>query len=345
MTKIPVGKLPPSLLAHLLARAPTNPDVVVGPAPGMDCAVIRIGDRLLALKSDPITFAGEHLGWYLVQVNANDLATVGAIPRWLLVTLLLPGGETTGLLVTKLMDEIYAACREMEIAVVGGHTEITYGLDRPVAVGFMVGEVPAGTLVTPDGAQPGDRLLLTKSIPLEGTAILARDFRSQLQGAFTEAELNEAAAYLFKPGIGVLRDAQIAQASGTVHAMHDPTEGGLATALWELAEASGQALQIEPATIPLLPLAERLCAFFGLDPLGVIASGALLIAVPGGEHARRTCIELERAGISCTPIGRVVEGEPAVWQHTKRGRTLLPRPPRDELARLLERSEELASDG
>ncbi|MDT8304495.1 MAG: AIR synthase family protein [Anaerolineae bacterium] len=339
MSVIPVGKLPPSLLARLLADAPGGADVILGPAPGMDCAVVRAGDFLLALKSDPITFATENLGWYLVQVNANDLATVGAIPRWLLVTLLLPEGETTAELVTELINEIYAGCRELNIAVVGGHTEVTYGLERPLAVGFMAGEVPAGKLVTPQGAEPGDRLLLTKGIPLEGAAILARDFREELHGAFSPTELDEAAGYLFKPGIGVLRDAQVAQAGGTVHAMHDPTEGGLATALWELAEASGRALLVAPGDIPVLPLAARLCAFFGLDPLALIASGALLLAVPPGENARRVCGDLGRAGVVCVDIGAVVEGEPAVWQETENRRVLLPRPARDELARLFEREE------
>lgn len=344
MPTIPVGKLPPSLLARLLAQAPGGSDVVLGPAPGRDCAVVRAGEYLLALKSDPITFATENLGWYLVQVNANDLATIGAIPRWLLVTLLLPEEETTEALVTGLMDEIYAACRELDVAVVGGHTEVTYGLERPLAVGFMAGEVPSGKLVTPQGAQPGDRLLLTKGIPLEGAAILARDFRSELHGVFTGAELDEAAGYLFEPGIGVLRDARVAQASGSVHAMHDPTEGGLATALWELAEASERAMLLEPAAIPVFPLAVRLCAFFGLDPLGVIASGALLLAVPPGENAHRICAQLERDGIACAEIGSVIEGEPAVWQETEEGRTLLPRPKRDELTRLFEREEPLAGD-
>jgi hydrogenase expression/formation protein HypE len=336
VTTLPVGKLPPPLLAQLLAQAPGGDELILGPAPGVDCAVVRLGDRLLALKSDPITFASDDLGWYLVQVNANDLATVGAIPRWLLVTLLLPEGGTTPELVTALMEQVYAACRELGVAVAGGHTEITYGLDRPLAVGAMVGEVPAGRLVTPAGAQPGDRLLLTKGVPLEGAAILARDFREALLGQFNPAELAEAAGYLYEPGISVLRDAQIAQASGPVHAMHDPTEGGLATALWELAEASGRALLVEPAAVPLLPLGARLCAALGIEPLATIASGALLLAAAPGAGARAICTALAAAGIACADIGEVIEGEAAVWQQAGERRTLWPRPARDEIARLYE---------
>lgn len=334
---IPVGKLPPALLAQILAEAPGGPDVVVGPSPGLDCAVVRAGDHLLALKSDPITFATAGLGWYLVQVNANDLATAGAVPRWLLVTLLLPEGATDAALVTSLMDQIYAACRQMDVAVVGGHTEVTPGLDRPLAVGTIIGEVPEGKLVTPRGARPGDRLLLTKGVPLEGGAILAREFRAALEQQFTGAELDEAAGYLHEPGISVLRDAQVALAHGAVHAMHDPTEGGITTALWELAEASGRALLVELEAIPVLPLAGRLCAALDLDPLATIASGALLLAVPPGQNAATICAALQAAGIGCHGIGRVVEGEMGVWLETDDGRRPLARPARDEIARLYDR--------
>lgn len=200
----------------------------------------------------------------------------------------------------------------------------------------MLGEVPADRLVTPAGAQPGDRLLLTKGVPLEGASILARDFRQALLGQFTAAELDEAARYLYEPGISVLRDAQAAQAAGPVHAMHDPTEGGLATALWELAEASGRALLIEPDAIPLLPLGARLCRALGLDPLATIASGALLLAVGPGAGTQAVAAALAEAGIACADIGVVVEGDVAVWQQIGERRALLPRPARDEIARLLE---------
>lgn len=341
MSNIPVGKLPPALLAQLLTGAPGGPGVVMGPAPGMDCAIIRAGDTLLALKSDPITFATNDLGWYLVQVNANDLATVGAVPRWLLVTLLLPDGATDAALAITLMEQVYAACRKMDIAVVGGHTEVTYGLERPLAVGTLIGEVAEDRLVSPCDAMPGDRLLLTKGVPLEGAAILAREFRDELQRQFTAAELDEAAGYLHDPGISVLRDAQVAQAHGAVHAMHDPTEGGIATALWELAEASGRALLVEPDAIPVLPLAARLCAALGIDPLATIASGALLLAAPAGENVAAIRAALQRAGIACHDIGQVVEGEAAVWLETEHGRRPLARPARDEVARLFDRQENL----
>lgn len=334
---LPLGKLPPRLLARLLAGAAADdPSVIVGPGIGMDCAVVAHGDEYLVLKSDPITFASDALGEYLVQVNVNDLATTGAVPRWMLVTLLLPEGVTTPARARALMDEIQRAARALGIAVVGGHTEITHGLDRPVAVGALIGTVPREGLITPRGARPGDRILLTKGVPIEGTAILAREFPDALRGVLSQAELERARGYLHNPGISVLQDARIALEAGRVTAMHDPTEGGLAGALWELAEASGRRLRVAPARVPVPPLAARVCAVFGIDPLRTIASGALLLTVHR-EDAAAVRAALARAGLPCADIGEVLEGPAEVC--TEGGdetAATLPWPERDDIARVFE---------
>jgi hydrogenase expression/formation protein HypE len=328
-----LGKLPPYLLTQLLAQAPvTDPRVLVGPGVGFDCAVIDLGPTLLVLKSDPITFATDEIGWYLVQINANDIATTGATPRWLLVTLLLPENKTTVALVHNISQQIYAACRQIGVSVVGGHSEVTYDLKRPIVVGTMIGEVAHNRLVTPTAARPGNRLLLTKGVPIEATAILAREFADHLTGVLSPAELAEARAFLVNPGISVLPDARVATQAGRVTAMHDPTEGGLAAALWELAEASGCSLIVEPAAVPVPTLAGRICHALDLDPLAAIASGAMLLAV---EAADSLAISeaLQVAGITCTEIGYVAEGLPYVWSIEGKGRRRLPRPEQDEIAR------------
>ncbi len=332
---LPVGKLPPDLLARLMARAPVaDPRVRVGPGPGLDCAVVDLGDRLLVFKSDPITFATEEIGWYLVQVNANDLATAGAVPRWLLLTMLLPEGVTTPALAGRWAEQVYEACRTLGIDVIGGHTEVTHGLARPILAGTLIGEAEPGRLVTPRGARVGDRLLLTKGVPIEATALLAREFPERLTGFLSPAEVAEAQAYLTRPGISVLRDAVLAMQAGQVTAMHDPTEGGLAGALWELAEACGHALWIDPSRVPIPPLAARICSAFGIDPMAAIASGALLIAAPSPEAAR-ICTALASAGIGCAEIGAVEQGAVAVWQGLPELGRPLARPVRDEVARVL----------
>lgn len=333
---LPLGKLPPELLATLLAQAPTDdPDVILGPGIGLDCAVVEVGDTLLVFKSDPITFATDEIGWYLVQINANDIATTGATPRWLLATLLLPEGRATAVSTTQIMTQISDACRQLDITLIGGHTEITYGLDRPIVVGTLIGTVTRERLVTPRGAVPDDRLLLSKGVPIEATAILAREFPERLARTLSGEELAQAQNFLTDPGISVLRDAQIAINAGRVTAMHDPTEGGLAGALWELAKASGRSLVINPGTILIPPLAARVCRAFGLDPLATIASGALLLTVPSADAP-----QIQRAlaveGIACAEIGQVEDGPVSVWQEGGDGRIPLPRPARDEIARVYE---------
>ena len=344
---LPVGKLPAELLESLLARAPTSDArLLVGPGIGLDCAVLDFGSFLLVLKSDPITFATDEIGWYAVQINANDIATTGAIPRWMLATLLLPGNQTTPEQVEKIATQLYKACQEIEVALIGGHTEITYNLDRPILAGTMIGEVDRQELITPRGASSGDRLLLTKEVPIEATAIFGREFSDRLllseinqqPGKYlSQFELEQARAYLHEPGISVLRDAQIARKTGPVHAMHDPTEGGLYTALWELAQASGHDLWVDTDRVPVSPLSARICQLLDVDPLAAIASGALLLAVPP-QTAPKICTALVAQGIPCTEIGEILDESvhPTAYQQTKHGRQILPHPNRDEIARLYE---------
>jgi len=331
----PLGKLPTEHLARLLARyAPSDERVVLGPGVGRDAAVIAFGDRYLVAKTDPITFASREIGWYAVHVNANDVACTGATVRWFLATLLLPEAHTDEALVDGIFDQIAGACAELGVGLVGGHTEITHGLDHPIVVGCMLGEVAPERLVRPDEARPGDALLVTKGIAVEGTAIIAREKNCGLAG-LGELFLERCRGFLHDPGISVVRDAAVAMAAGEVHAMHDPTEGGLATGLWELAEAAGVGLEVNEAAIPVLPETWILCGRLELDPLGLIASGALLLAVAPGDNAT-ILAALDEAGIAAAHIGRVVEREKGVVLQNKTGERPLPRFEQDEIARLFE---------
>ncbi len=331
---LPLGKLPADLLEKLLQGVRReDPRVLYGPGIGLDCAVIDTGaPDLLVMKSDPITFATQEIGWYAVQVNANDIATTGAIPRWMLATLLLPEGKTTPEIAGQIGKQLTSACERIGVALVGGHTEITHGLERPILVGTMLGEVARERLVMPSGARPGDRILLTKGVPIEATAILARELPERLSECLTRSEIDAAAAFLHSPGISVLRDARIAVSAGRVTAMHDPTEGGLASALWELAQASGNSLEIDAGAVPVPELASRVCACAGIDPLAAIASGALLLTADPAD-AGRVRSALEEDGIPCAEIGTVKAGPVEVRLGDG---SQLPRPVRDDLARLFE---------
>jgi hydrogenase maturation factor len=330
---LPLGKVRARLLADCFAKHVTlDPRVVVGPQVGEDAAVLDMGDRYLVAATDPITFVTEDLGWYALVVNANDLAVRGATPRWFLATCLLPEGKTTEAGVEALFGQLGAACRDLGVSLVGGHTEVTHGLDRPIISGTMLGEVAKERLVTTGGAKPGDALLLTKGIPVEGTSIIARVRGEELRArGYAEATLARARDYLGR--LSVVPEALLAAELGGVHAMHDPTEGGLATALWELAEAGGVGLRVDAERIPVLPEGRALCAEYGLDPLGTIASGALLLAT-GPANAGILLHALASEGIDAAFIGRVVPREEGV-RLVENGRPgPLPRFDQDEITRL-----------
>jgi hydrogenase expression/formation protein HypE len=307
MRSLPAGKLSAEALTTIFAKHPVNdPRVVVGPKVGEDAAVIDMGDRYLVATADPITFATDELAWYALQVNANDVAVRGARPRWFLATLLLPEGPTSEGSVTELFDHLVEACAELDVALVGGHTEITHGIDRPIVAGTMLGEVSKDKLVTTSGAQVGDAVVMTKGVPLEGAAIIAREKAAELRArGVREAVITRAQGFLRVPGLSVLPEAAIACELASVHAMHDPTEGGVATALVELAAAAGVGLRIDHDRIMILPEGATLCGAFGLDPLGTIASGALLLTLAPAD-AGVVIHALAREGIEAHFIGRVV---------------------------------------
>jgi hydrogenase maturation factor len=333
---LPVGKLEMDYLGQVLAKyTQVNERVVVGAAVGEDAAVIDFGDRYLVAKTDPITFATEEIGWYAVNVNANDVAATGAIPKWFLATVLLPGGSTSRPLVEGIFSQLSDACRQLGVSFCGGHTEITYSLDRPIVVGQMLGEVERDKLVTTAGAQVGDDIILTKGIAIEATSIIARERAGELVSRYSADFINRCQGFLHQPGISVVREAQIATAQARVHAMHDPTEGGLAMGLRELAQAAEVGLLVYQERIEILPETSLLCADYGLDPLGIIASGSLLIILSPQDSAR-VMEKLEGAGIAAAVIGQVVARAEGLKLMAGGGAKELPYFERDEIAKLFE---------
>jgi hydrogenase expression/formation protein HypE len=329
-----VGKLPTDLLQDLLERYGGHDGrLVLGPRVGEDAAVLDMGERYLVVKSDPITFATDKIGWYVVHVNANDVAAMGATPRWLLLTLLLPEKRTDQQAIEAIFGQVDQACQSLGVVLCGGHTEITYGLDRPIAIGLMLGEVEKDRLVCTAGVEAGDHLILTKGIAIEGTSLLAREMGERLAVHVGQELVTRGERFLREPGISVLRDASVVCRVGHPHAMHDPTEGGLATGLWELAQASGRRLVVDLSSVPIFPETAAFCQALDLNPLGLIASGALLVAAAPGESVRMVDA-LIREGIGGTIIGRAVEGPLGVQIASDDGLEQLPVFEQDELARL-----------
>jgi hydrogenase expression/formation protein HypE len=304
---LPVGKLPGELLARLIARYATNdPTVIVGPGVGGDAAAIDLGATTLVVKSDPITFASASPARYLVDVNANDLACLGATPRWMMVTALLPEEGTTEAFVESHFRELRDVCVQRDISLVGGHTEITFGLGRPILVGVLIGEVAASGLLRPGGARPGDQLLLTKAIAIEGTALLARELGARLSAVLEPRLVERAANLLSNPGISIVPEAMTLLEAGGVTALHDPTEGGLATGVRELALAAGCGATIDRDAVPIMPETAAIAGELGLDPLGLLASGSLLATADPGAVPRLISVG-SAVGIRVTPIGEVTD--------------------------------------
>jgi hydrogenase expression/formation protein HypE len=332
----PVGKLPMEVLARMLQRSTRADDrLILGPGVGLDCAVIDLGDRLLVAKSDPITFATEDIGWYAVHINANDIATTGALPRWFLATLLLPAQRTDESLLSGIFEQIDKACGDVGATLVGGHTEITTGLGRPIVIGTMLGEVSRQALITPRGARPGNHVLLTKGIPIEATSLLAREIPDRLNAV--PASIVERARGLLKdPGISVLPEAAAAAASGGVTAMHDPTEGGLAGGLWELSLAAGVGIEVERQAIYIVPEALAICRTLDVDPYAAIASGALLIVVEE-DTIESVMRAIQAKGVDVADIGLITQGSGVAIRDLGSLKPV-PRPERDAVAVVLEQA-------
>ncbi|MFQ6040988.1 MAG: AIR synthase family protein [Candidatus Poribacteria bacterium] len=333
-TFLPVGKLKVDFLYSLISQAEiADSRVIIGPQIGEDATVINFGDKYLVAKTDPITFATDEIGWYLVCVNSNDIATMGAVPKWLLLTVLLPENKTTESLVQKIFEQIIQACQEFNITLCGGHTEITYGLDRPIVIGQMLGEVEKGKLVTSSGARIGDDILLSKGIAIEATSIIAREKEAKLKERYSGEFIDKARNFLKDPGVSVLKEAMIATKVGGVHAMHDPTEGGIANATHEQAICSDVGAIIFEERIPIFPETRKLCEDFGLEPLGAISSGALLI-VAHPSFSAKIISAIQGQGISCTRIGKILPREEGVSIENKGKRRPLLMFDSDEIARL-----------
>ena len=336
---LPAGKLPIDYLRAVLADLPKHdPRLLIGPEIGEDAAVIDVGDRYLVVTTDPVTFATDRIGRYAVHVNANDVAVLGARPRWFFVVLLLPERNATPELAAGIMADVRAACEELGVTVGGGHSEITPGLERPILVGQMLGEVAPSRLVRKTRIAVGDQILLTRGVAIEGTAILARELPERLQGHVDADLISRASRFLVDPGISVV-DAALAAAKvgDAVHAMHDPTEGGLATGLFELAASAGLGMRVIRDQIRVFPETAEICQELGLDPLRLIASGALVLAVaPTGTDTVIRAIQ--DVGIPVTAIGEVRPLNEGLTMITSGSVAPLSPPARDEIARAFERA-------
>ena len=299
------GKVPPEILQKIVfAKLGFNdPDLLLGPSLGEDAAVIRVGDKVIIAATDPITGSMFDVGWLSVIVNANDIATFGVRPRWFLASIMLPVDSTTDQL-QHIMKQIDEACQNLGIAVAGGHSEITEGIDRPIIAGFMIGVADDGKYVSSSGAKPGDAIIVTKTIALEGTAILAtegEEFLAQKMGATTLIHAKN-----LRSQISVVTEGIAAFETGLVTAMHDPTEGGLSNGLHELCDASNVGFEIYGDAVPVDESTHIICSELDISPMDLISSGCMIICC-NREHVNEIVNTVRSRGVMPTVIGEIVE--------------------------------------
>lgn len=321
-----IGKVPENVLKRSVFKQihTKRPEVVLGAGVGEDCAAIKLApDETLVLSTDPITGTAQDIGTLAIQITVNDLASSGAEPVGVLLTVLLPEAIEEPEL-RAMMAQVEDACAKANVQVMGGHTEVTAVVNQPVITVCGVGKVKDGCLISTAGAKPGMDIIVSKWVGIEGTSIIAKEKESELKTRFSVPFIEKAKA--LDVYISVLSEAAVAVQSG-VSAMHDVTEGGIFGALWEMAEASGVGLEIDLKKIPIRQETVEICEFFGINPYQLISSGCMLMAAKDGNHLVR---ELEKAGIKATVIGKATEGNDRVLLNEDERRFLEP-PKTDEL--------------
>lgn len=324
-----IGKVSEAVLKRsILKQVKTKrEEVIVGAGIGEDCTVLRLGPgEVFVLSTDPITGTVEDIGTLAIHVTANDLAASGAEPIGILVTLLLPESiyESD---IKEIMQQIETVCNRLNMQIMGGHTEVTKAVNQPIVSITGVGKAREGAVILTSGARPGEDIVVTKWIAMEGTSIIAKEKAKELLKKFPESFVKTAQG--FDKYLSVVKEAATAVKSN-VSAMHDITEGGIFGALWEMAEASGVGLEIELKKIPIRQETVEICEIYDLNPYCLISSGSMLISTKNGHDLVRN---LEKAGIAGTVIGKAIPGNDRVLINDEERRFLEP-PKSDEIYKL-----------
>ena len=328
--KLPPGKIPIDILKEVVFKnlGAQRSEVILGPTTGLDGAVLDVGNKNAIVSMDPITGAVERIGWEAININANDIATFGVEPAFFFSCLLLPENADSKI-VEKISTQMNTAAKELRIAIVGGHCESTPGFANPIVVGCIMGLTEKGKYVTAAGSKTGDKLILTKSAGIEGTAILASDREEQLKRVFPSTMLENAKHFYNQ--ISVVKDALTAYNAGGVQAMHDPTEGGILNGIHEMADAAGLGVRVFEEKITVEPETAKICRFYEIDPLQLISSGALLIAAKT-EATSKIIDTLSQEHIYADVIGEFnPNANKRILMHKDDTTEMLPRPVSDHL--------------
>lgn len=322
-----VGKLSGERLQGLILSklGYRRSDVLVHAGLGEDSAIVDFGDEVCIVSTDPITGAAEGIGELAVHISCNDIAANGGHPVGVQVLLLLPEG-TVDATIAHIMEEIAQTASLLQVEVLGGHTEITSKVSDVVVAVTAIGRAKKNAYVTSSGAKPGDSLVISKGVGIEGTAIILREFAEQFPDVQRHC-VNE-----FLGNLSVVKEGLKAAEFG-VHAMHDMTEGGLLGAATEMACASNVGIQIFEESVPISDVTKLVCERLKLDPLALLSSGSMLMAGPDGEGL---VMCLQEAGVSAAIIGEVTAEQKYVVVRKNGERQNIPSFVPDELWRLYE---------
>lgn len=298
-----IGKLPNELLDKIIIKPitdhnPPKKEILAQPSIGEDCCALNFGDNICVMSTDPITGAVNDIGKLAVNINSNDIASAGGEPIGILVTALLPP-TITEWEIARIMEDFYTTAAQLNISVLGGHTEITDSVVKPILSCTVVGKTKA--FISTGGCKVGDSLIMTKWAGIEGTAIIAKDYRDKLN--ISENILNQALE--LTQHLSVIKEGKIASALN-VHAMHDVTEGGILGACWEMASCSGKGVTVYTDSIPVLECTKQICSLAGINPLRLISSGAMVIATDNPEQLIEA---LNKADIPACCIGKITQSD------------------------------------
>lgn len=323
------GKLPNSLLEKLVFKKiqMNRKEVIIRPGIGMDCAAVSFDKYACVLSSDPITGTAKEIGRLAVHISCNDIASCGVEPLGLMTTILCPPGTSEEEL-ELIMDQLAGAASEINVDLLGGHTEITTAVTRFVISCTAIGRCLKEELIVTSQAKAGDALVLTKHAGLEGASIIAHEKETELIDIIGKQAVEEAKSYMNH--LSVVRDGLSAARFG-VNAMHDATEGGILGAVWEICEASENGVELFIEQIPVQRTTRRICEYYNIDPFRLISSGCMLIASSDGEGLVR---HLKDEGIDAAIIGRLVDSDKKVMV-SSRGIEPISPPATDELYKVL----------
>lgn len=346
--KLPTGKLDSDLLKQIVFDRITYRDdqVKVRPGIGEDCAVVDFGEWDCVMSTDPISSAVEDIGRLCIHITCNDVASNGVKPVGIMLAVMLPVGSTQQD-VEHIMGQAADAAADLEVEIIGGHTEVTPAVSQPVIVSTAIGKAPAGKSQSGNDMVPGDYIMMTKTCGLEGAGIAATDFGEELLAgtvAFSREEIHRARSFLER--VSVVAEGVAAGEVGT-HGMHDITEGGILGAIWEMCQISGMGAEVWEDEIPIEPETRKICEFFDMDPLRLISSGSMVIIA--AEDKKDAMLEaMDKAEVPVSIIGRVLTKEEGIYMVRRvqtcgaegmgRIRVAIDPPRMDEIYRIIERN-------